>query len=325
MDTKSKVLSLLTKNNGKPVSGAEIALCLGVSRNAVWKAVKALQTDGFKINAVTNKGYSLLADNDILSVGAIAPHLQNEALAAKIKIYKSLQSTNITAKEIASCGCEHGTVVIAHTQTGGKGRYGRGFFSPSGGIYLSLILHPNRLNFSTPTLVTAYAAVCVCETIEELTGKQPKIKWVNDVFLNGKKICGILTEAVVNYESGVAPWIVLGIGINFNLPCNLPKDLQKIVGAIYEDEHLPASTTRNQIAAALINKLTSEVQLSEEEMLSSYKARLMMLNKRVLVAQVEQPYHAQALDIDETGRLIVKKDSGEVVALCAGDISIVQF
>jgi len=324
VSTKKYILALLESNRGQNISGEYIAAQLNITRNSVWKAVKELEKDGYRIIAVTNKGYCLCEDNDILSVQGMLPFLSEKKTADKINIYNSLESTNKTAKEMAVSGAEHGAVIMAEYQTAGRGRYGRKFFSPPGhGIYMSFILHSEQLRFDTPTLVTAFAAVSVCESIEAISEKKPQIKWVNDVFLDGKKICGILTEAVTDLESGNMQWIVVGIGVNFSTSAALPEELRQIAGAVFAESS--PSTTRNHLAAEIINRLTvPENQYGSKEMLAGYKQRLFMLGEKIWVAGMgKSHYEATAVDIDDIGRLIVKRsDTGETISLCAGEISI---
>ncbi|MCL2053070.1 MAG: biotin--[acetyl-CoA-carboxylase] ligase [Oscillospiraceae bacterium] len=320
MSTKASVLELLENKRGESISGEYIAECLKVSRSAVWKAVKELERDGYKINAGTNKGYCLCPDNDILSVQGMLPFLSGKGMSAKISVHPCLESTNITAKELATAGAESGTVVIADSQTAGRGRYERSFFSPPGcSIYMSFILRPAQVEL--PTLVTSYAAVSVCEAIEAATGKTPKIKWVNDVFLDGKKICGILTEAITDFESGNMPWIVVGIGVNFKYPeGGFPEEIKNSAGAVFSEK--PA-ITRNQLAAEITNRMLNfEARAENKELLCEYKRRLMMLGKRVFVTGLKESFEATAEDIDDTGALIVKKDNGETLSLSSGEISL---
>ena len=274
--------------------------------------------------AKSEKGYCLVGEErDILSVQGILPFLTNSDISDKIKIFASLESTNITAKGLAISGVEHGTTIIAESQTAGRGRYDRKYFSPPGhGIYMSVILRPAQRHWiETPTLVTSYAAISVCEAIETATGKKPRIKWVNDIFLDGKKICGILTEAVSDFESGNIQWIVVGIGINFARPdAGFPDDIKHIAGAIFPDG--APTTTRNRLAAEVINQITAfERRYNLKEMLEEYKKRLNMLGQKVTITGSNGSYEAFAIDIDDTGRLIVKKDNGEVFALSAGEVS----
>ena len=324
MSTKTRVLALLEAQRGDSISGERLAGMLGVSRNAVWKAVKELQKDGYRIVAVTNKGYCLSDENDILSIPGIMPFLseKSQPYANKIRIYKSLESTNKTAKEMAIAGAAHGTVIISDCQTMGRGRYSRNFFSPAGGLYMSLVLRPEGLRFDNPTSVTAFAAVVVCEAIECVCQKEPEIKWVNDIFLDGKKVCGILTEAVTDFESGELDWIVLGIGINVSTRTEeFPAELQSSATSLYPDEKMPG--VRNKLAAQIINRILGfEIPPKEPEIFEKYKKRLMVLGKKITVIQNQTEFRATAMDIDSAGHLIVKKESGEIISLSSGEIRI---
>lgn len=326
MSSKKQILALLESGRGRNISGGFIAKQLNISRNAVWKAVKELEKEGYKIEAVTNKGYRLSEDNDILSVQGMLPYLSpkniSENIPERIFVHDVLESTNKTAKEMAVSGAEHGTVIVTDSQTAGKGRYGRAFHSPPGhGLYMSFILHPSKLCFSTPTLITAFAAVSVCEAVEAVSDKNPQIKWVNDVFIDGKKICGILTEAVTDFESGNTQWIVVGIGVNLRIsPAELPEDLKQVAGAVFEKDNLPI--TRNRLCSEIANRIIHPENHNEKEMLEKYRQRMYMLGKKVLVTGTAETYEAVAVGIDDIGRLIVKRNNGELLSLSAGEIRI---
>ena len=317
-----RILELLEQQRGESISGERLAGMLDVSRNAVWKAVKELQKEGYDIVAVTNKGYCLSDENDIVSIAGIKPFLseKSQPYANKIQIYKSLESTNKTAKEMAVAGAAHGTVIISDCQTMGRGRYSRNFFSPAGGLYMSLVLRPEGLRFENPTAVTAFAAVAVCEAIESISHKVPEIKWVNDIFLDGKKVCGILTEAVTDFESGGLDWVVLGIGINVTTPTEeFPAELQALATSIYPEEKMPG--VRNKLSAEIINRILGfEIPPQETEIFEAYKKRLMVLGKKITVIQNQEEFCATAVDIDAAGHLMVKKESGETIALVSGEI-----
>lgn len=325
MSTKNRILELLEQQRGESISGEHLAGVLGISRNAVWKAIKELQKDGYNIVAVTNKGYCLSAENDIISIPGIKPFLseRSQFYANKIQVHKSLESTNKTAKEMAVAGAEHGTIIIADCQTMGRGRYSRNFFSPSGGgLYMSIVLRPEAMHFKNPTSVTAFAAVSVCEAIESISTKVPRIKWVNDIFIDGKKVCGILTEAVTDFESGGLDWVVLGIGINVHTRTeDFPCDLQSIATSIYPDEKM--SGMRNRLSAEIINRILGfETLPSETEIFEKYKKRLMVLGKKITVIQNQVEYKATAIDVDSVGHLVVKNESGERITLSSGEIRI---
>ena len=325
MSTKNLILELLEQQRGESISGEHLARILNISRNAVWKAVKELQKDGYNIVAVTNKGYCLSDENDIISIPGIKPFLSEKSqfYANKIQVHKSLESTNKTAKEMAVAGAEHGTIIISDCQTMGRGRYSRNFFSPSGGgLYMSIVLRPEAMNFKNPTSVTAFAAVSVCEAIESISTKVPKIKWVNDIFIDGKKVCGILTEAVTDFESGGLDWVVLGIGINVHTRTeDFPSDLQPLATSIYPDEKMPG--VRNRLSAEIINRILGfETLPSETEIFEKYKKRLMMLGKEITVIQNQMKYKATAIDVDSVGHLIAKNENGEIITLSSGEIRI---
>ena len=325
MSTKNRILELLEQQRGESISGEHLAGVLGISRNAVWKAIKELQKDGYNIVAVTNKGYCLSAENDIISIPGIKPFLseRSQFYANKIQVHKSLESTNKTAKEMAVAGAEHGTIIISDCQTMGRGRYSRNFFSPSGGgLYMSIVLRPEAMHFKNPTSVTAFAAVSVCEAIESISTKVPRIKWVNDIFIDGKKVCGILTEAVTDFESGGLDWVVLGIGINVHTRTeDFPCDLQSIATSIYPDEKM--SGVRNRLSAEIINRILGfETLPSETEIFEKYKKRLMVLGKEITVIQNQMEYKATAIDVDSAGHLIVKNENGEIITVSSGEIRI---
>ena len=325
MSTKNRILELLEQQRGESISGEHLAGVLGISRNAVWKAIKELQKDGYNIVAVTNKGYCLSAENDIISIPGIKPFLseRSQFYANKIQVHKSLESTNKTAKEMAVAGAEHGTIIISDCQTMGRGRYSRKFFSPSGGgVYMRIVLRPEAMHFKNPTSVTAFAAVSVCEAIESISTKVPRIKWVNDIFIDGKKVCGILTEAVTDFESGGLDWVVLGIGINVHTRTeDFPCDLQSIATSIYPDEK--RSGVRNRLSAEIINRILGfETLPSETEIFEKYKKRLMVLGKKITVIQNQVEYKATAIDVDSVGHLVVKNESGERITLSSGEIRI---
>ena len=324
MSTKHHILALLEGNRGQSISGQQIAEQLGISRNAVWKTVKELEKDGHKIKSVTGKGYLLCEDSDVLSVQGMLPFLPCVEMAENIHLYDHLASTNKTAKEMAVSGAGHGTAIIADMQTAGSGRYNRKFFSPPGGIYLSLVLHPVHLWFD-PSMVTLFAALSVCEAIEAVCQKQPQIKWVNDILLEEKKIGGILTQAIVDFESGATGWIILGIGINFSTPeLAFPEELRKTAGSIFAREK--PTVSRNRLIAEVIGRvLAPAAKYSEKEIIERYKQRLSTLGQKVLVSSGgSEPYPATALDIDSAGHLVVQTSSGEILCLSAGEVSILK-
>jgi BirA family biotin operon repressor/biotin-[acetyl-CoA-carboxylase] ligase len=186
---------------------------------------------------------------------------------------------------------------------------------------MSVVLRPAE-RLETPTLVTAYTAVSVCEAIGAVGADPPQIKWVNDLFLNGKKICGISTEAVTDFESGNMQWIVVGIGVNFTEPeAGYPEELRDVIGSVFSKAKPPV--TRNRLAAEIANRmLLFGKDFDAGTILAGYRKRLMMLGKKITVSGLGDPYEAVALDIDDAGRLIVETEDGKVLPLFSGEVSI---
>lgn len=321
MSTKSKILEALEHAHGEWVTGGGLAAELGISRTAVWKGVEAARRDGFRIDSVTGRGYRLVTAGDTLSPESIRPYLTHPELADRILVEPVTDSTNTDAKKILLAGDTSTAAVFALRQNGGHGRKGRPFFSPPGGIYMSAILHP-RLEPDQIVLITTAACVCVCRAISHVTGCEPQIKWVNDLFLNGKKICGILTEAITDVESGTIGAIVIGIGINYCLPEDvIPEELRTIVGGIVtaDEEHPP----RGQMAAEILNQLSQlEDMVRERSFIAEYRSRSMILGEEIRVISATGEYGATAIDIDQDGGLVIRTPDGRISALHSGEITI---
>lgn len=254
--TIDKVLSFLESNKGVYVSGAEMAESIGVSRNAVWKAINDLKAQGYIIESVTNKGYMLSEKSDIISEEGIKAQIGQEMVgfADNLFVYESIDSTNDKAKELAVRGAEHGTCIVASRQDGGRGRRDHQFHSPEGGIYMSVILTPDKIPFTRNDVITQYIGICVCQAIESLTGIRPYIQGINDLYVDGKKICGILIESGSEFDSDTLQWIVAGIGINFDSDIKeFPKELKgKAVSLFAPGE---GTITKNSLIAAILENI----------------------------------------------------------------------
>lgn len=325
MTVKESVLKILEKNREVSLSGEEIAKGLGVSRAAVWKAIKSLREEGYNINSGTNKGYKLTNDNDLLSQEGIRLYLRKEYKENIIKVYKTIDSTNKEAKKVLmDDDIPHGTVLISEEQTEGKGRFNRKFYSPNNkGIYMSVILRPN-IELSKAIHITTASAVSVCRAIEKLIKKYPKIKWVNDIFLDGKKICGILTEATGNFESGNVENVVVGIGINFKNHGDFPDELKSIAGALFKDENI--SITRNQLVGEILNELLDMCEnLEDENIMKEYKELSFVIGKDVSYAKNNRLNKGKAVDIKDDGSLVIMLENGEVDYLNSGEISLKEY
>jgi BirA family biotin operon repressor/biotin-[acetyl-CoA-carboxylase] ligase len=322
MSVKNEILNILETNKGKTISGQELADILDVSRTAVWKAINLLKQDGYIIDASSNKGYSLSISSDVVSEESIRMFLKEEFKEISISVFKSLPSTNTKAKEEAISNAVHGTVIFSDEQTRGRGRYGREFFSPAdSGIYMSIILKPN-LNVSSSVLVTTAAAVGVIKALDNFTDEKVQIKWVNDIFMNGKKVCGILTEAVTDFESGTVESIIVGIGLNVKTKSeDFPDELKDIAGSLSLND--TDTSIRSQLAAEIINNILSiSKDLDNKEFLKIYKSRSLILGKQIIYTKNNKIEEARAHDIDEFGRLVILKKDGKIEQLSSGEVSI---
>lgn len=322
MNTKEQLLALFEQNKGHYVSGEDIAEKLSVSRAAVWKAVKALQNSGYKIDAVQNKGYCLSVDTDILSAQGISKHLNTICSDLKIDVFESVSSTNTLMRKYATSGAREGYVIIANSQTDGKGRKGHTFYSPDNtGVYMSILLRPVQCTAKDAVKITTMAAVAVCEAVETLSGKTAQIKWVNDIFVNGKKVCGILTEAAFGLEDGFLDYAVLGIGINAFAPeGGFPNEIKDIAGAVFDKGENEA---KNRIAAEILNSFMKYYKTPQKDIYAdNYKKRSFLIGKKVNVIKSDCTKSATALDIDNECRLIVKYDDGTIESLSSGEVSV---
>ena len=322
MTTKEKLLALLEENKGTFFSGEEIARTLQVSRAAVWKAVNALREDGYTIDAATNKGYRLSPDSDILSPQGIRRFLKPEYRNLNLTVLPTAPSTNALVREKANQGCPEGCVIIACEQTAGRGRYGRQFFSPAGtGVYLSLLLRPTAYSPQQATCLTAAAAAAMCQAIEAVTGQQPGIKWVNDIFLHGKKVCGILTEAAVGLETGALDYMVLGAGVNLYPPTGgFPEEIRPIAESVLVHN---CPEAKNRLVGEFLNCFWDFYTHPEHKAyLEDYRARSLAIGRNVTVLSAVRAVSAYAYGIDDDFRLLVRYENGETKALSYGEIRI---
>lgn len=322
MSVKTELLSILEAGRERDLSGEEIASRLGVSRTSVWKAVKALREEGYQITAVNNRGYRLQETTDILSAEGIRVELGEKYRMLPIEVHKCVDSTNDELKRRALDGGGHGLVLLAEQQTNGKGRMGRQFYSPAGtGIYMSLLLKP-ELGGSDVILITTAASVAVCRGIQNVLGIELQIKWVNDVYLGDKKICGILTEAISDCELGRVDSVIVGIGINYRTE-DFPEELKMRAGCIGQGGNVP----RNRIVASIISEFFEIYEnLTKREFLEEYKHRSNVIGREVRFLENDQWREARAVDIDSDGGLIVEYtgETGECVTrtLHTGEISL---
>ena len=257
----------------------------------------------------------------ILSPESIAPYLNEIGRGSVIHVYPVLESTNSTAKEMAMGGCPHGSCVIANRQTAGRGRRGRGFYSPPGsGLYFSILLCTEQLGLEAISTVTAAAAVLVCRAIEAVSGRRAQIKWVNDVLMEGKKVCGILAEAGPARENGEAAWVVVGIGINITTR-DFPQELRTTAGSVFGENDEPTAV-QSRLAGELINRLLAPGALTDSGIFTEYKERLMLIERCVTVHAPAGDYSAVVRGLEADYKLIVEKADGSLERLFYEEVSL---
>ncbi|MCM1114857.1 MAG: biotin--[acetyl-CoA-carboxylase] ligase [Clostridium sp.] len=298
-------------NSNDYLSGEELAKKFGKSRAAVWKAIKSLTKSGYAFDAVTNKGYKLIDSNNLMSAHSIKAFLNKPI---EVIYYPTIDSTNNGCKRLLADGQKGEFLVVANQQTAGRGRQGKSFYSPaSTGIYFSLVIRP-KTNLQNAVTATTAAAVAVCKAVEKLTDKNPKIKWVNDVFLNGKKICGILTEAITNFEEGVVDSVIIGIGVNINTE-SFPDSAQQ-AGSLDTD------INRSLLIAEICNELIDIAYGDYNGFIDYYRSHSLVLGEKIKFIQNGKVTPATAVAIDETGGLEVELEDASHIILRSGEISI---
>lgn len=330
---RDQVLRLLMDNPNTSISGSELATKLHVTRSAVWKAVEGLRKDGFPIEAVTNRGYRLAGESGKISEGGIRAVLQSLSHSIKkenefwigwdIQVLDSAVSTNSLAKQEAQKGAEHGKVIIAREQLGGRGRSGRTFFSPRDtGLYLSVILRP-EYSLEDSFRLTAWAALCVAKAIEH-TAQAPEgtvqIKWINDLFLDGKKVCGILTEASMDLEMRKLEYAVIGVGLNLSTPAkDFPLELQD--KAISLEDALGKKIPPNSLIAAILMEMEDSLaEIPEPGWMEDYQRRSFLTGKEIEILRDGEWRRCSVLDIGMDGKLEVLYPDGKREKLVSAEI-----
>ena len=315
--TKDIVLKALESKKGKFLSGETLANELGITRAAIWRAVKTLQSRGYDIECRTRSGYMLTDHGGRVSLEGIKKYLSIDGI--NIIVFDSVGSTNDIIKMLGREGAPEWTVVFARAQTGGRGRMGRTFESPNDdGIYMSILLRPT-LSSSEAVVITTYAAVAVCEVVERFTNAECSIKWVNDIYMRSKKVCGILTESDINGADGTMNFAVLGIGLNV-ADRSLSKEVKQIAGGLGLDRE---SDIKNKIAAALLEKLkTLYSDLKSDRLYDEYRSRSFLIGKDVTFKQGEETRCARVVDLSRDYSLVVETENGERIALGSGEVSV---
>ena len=299
--SRQDVLALLREQEGAFVSGEEISHRLGLSRAAIWKAVDALRREGYTVEARTGRGYRLLDAPDVLTEPEIRRFLGETARVGRTLVcLAEVDSTNLRARQLAAEGAADGTVVVADRQTAGRGRLGRSFQSPGGqGIYLTALLRPD-LPPERLSPVTAMAGVAVCRAVERLCGVSPGLKWPNDPVLDGKKLCGILTELSLEGETARVQALVQALGHAVSRPALAAEIIREV----------------DRLCAALAAGETGPY-------LAEYRRRCVNLGRTVRLLRPDGGGEtAEALDIDEEFGLVVRRPDGAVKTVRSGEVSV---
>jgi BirA family biotin operon repressor/biotin-[acetyl-CoA-carboxylase] ligase len=315
---EEKILHIFGRHGDVYVSGEDISKELGVSRTSVWKHIELLRDLGYEIEASPHLGYKLISRPDRLIPEELKNNLKTKVLGKKVFAYKSLDSTNETAYQLAKGGEKEGSVVIAESQKKGKGRQGRRWVSPKGGIYLSCILKPD-IEPREVAKITLVSAVAVCASIREIANVPAMIKWPNDIIIRRKKACGILTE--MKAEQDKVDFLIVGIGVNVDMVSNLlPKNATAIIG---ESETKPSKVA---LAKKILENLEYYIILFRKEgfdkIRDEWRHLSTTLDHHVKVHCHDEKIEGQAIDVDEEGALVVRLDSGFHRRVLSGDVVI---
>lgn len=319
---KRKILDMLKESRNEFVSGQYISDELGISREAVHKYMNQIKNEGYTVEAVSRKGYRLVSVPDLLTYEEIKKNLHTKYMGRKIVYFDTIDSTNIKAKALAASGESEGTVVIAETQVFGRGRLGKNWTSPKyKGIWMSVILKPD-IEPVHAAKVTLAGAAAVQKTMMNM-GIHSKIKWPNDLVLNNKKICGILTE--MNCELNKINYIIIGSGINVNIDtCDFTEEIRNTATSLKIETGKTFS--RQEIAADIMNNFEMFYDEFKNEGSIKHSVELCRENSALLGEDIKiinagKETKAKALDINDKGELVVKYEDGKIGNIIAGEVS----
>lgn len=318
---KEEILRLLRSADGY-ISGQELCNRFGVSRTAVWKAINQLKEAGYEIEAQQNKGYRLVAAPDLMTEAEIKSLMHTDWVAKEVLYFDTIDSTNTKAQELAEKGYQSGTLVVADKQESGKGRRGRSWVSPSGtGIFMTLMIKPD-INPNNASMLTLVAALAVAKAITSVTGEEALIKWPNDIVINGKKVCGILTE--MNAQFDYINHIVVGIGINVHNE-SFPEEISQMASSLM----IEAGGKRFRRAQIIAETMSYFEQYYDtflktqdlSALVREYDKLLVNRNKSVRVLDPKEPFDGKAMGITSKGELIVDTwESRKLVS--SGEVSV---
>ncbi len=312
MTTINKVLHLLEKEE-QYISGQKLADQCNVSRNAIWKVINTLKIQGYDIEAISNKGYRLVTKKDRLIEHTISSLLTFDCHCV---VLESIDSTNTEAKRRSLNEETYPLLLVANEQTEGRGRSNKSFYSPKdSGLYMTLMIKP-KLKVWDAQLITVAVANVVCRSIESISNIKPMIKWVNDIYIDDKKVGGILTEMTSDFESMEIQQLIIGVGINISTTL-FPKELQSIANSLHD-----TTIKRNQLCALIANGIMSgDLLCNKEEIIHEYKQRSIVLGNVVMFEKDGIMMEGIAEDIDLDGNLIINVNN-KLISLNSGEISV---
>ncbi|MGI6107624.1 MAG: biotin--[acetyl-CoA-carboxylase] ligase [Lachnospiraceae bacterium] len=318
---KREILEIL-RERGDFVSGAELCEKFGVSRTAVWKAVRSLTEEGYQIEAVRNRGYRLIESPDILSEEIVRRELHTRWAGKQLEVYDQIGSTNDRLREVGEAGAPEGTLIVANHQTAGKGRRGRVWQTPAGSaLAFSLLLRP-AIPPEKVSMLTLAAAVAVRRGIEKASGLSCRIKWPNDVVHSGKKICGILTELSAEMEQ--VRFCIVGIGINVTVR-DFPGELRDKATSILTEtgKTVSRSVLLNDILEAF-EELYEAVERDQDlsSILPEYEANMAGINEKVIIEDPKRQRQGTCLGITPLGAMKVRYDDGSGEDIISGEVSV---
>ncbi|WP_433581505.1 biotin--[acetyl-CoA-carboxylase] ligase [Paenibacillus amylolyticus] len=322
MTKHEDLLHMLLNAEGRFVSGEEISRNLSISRTAVWKHVNKLRDMGYEFEAVSRKGYRLVTKPDSIDATALQLALNTTVFGRKAVLLTSTLSTQGDVLKLAEQGQAEGAVVIAEEQTGGRGRFGRQWFSPPGkGIWMSVLLRPDLPLQHTPQL-TLLTGVAVCRAVRACSGADAGIKWPNDLLIDGRKVCGILLESTV--EDHEVRYCIAGIGVDVNFdPEDYPEDLTTIATSLKMETG--QSVDRTKLTAAILTELEQLYFLYQKEgfgvISALWEALSVSMNREITVTNPHGVIEGKAIGLDPSGALIVEKHDGEHTLIISGEIS----
>lgn len=310
---KNSIISILKQNQNKLITGSYIAKELNITRSYVNKVIQSLIDDGYDIENISRSGYIYKSNIKILD----KEYIENK-ISMKVEIFDEIDSTNNYLKNLAKDKSQNNILVVANYQTNGRGRLGRTFISDkSNGIYMSLLVRPN-ISINDAKKITCLTAVSINNAINELTGLNSKIKWVNDIYINNKKVCGILTEAQTSIEEGIIDYVIIGIGINV-YKREFDESIKNIATSL-EDEG--AIISRNELIIQIIkyidkylNDFTNDIYMKEYQNSSCIVGKEVELNIRGNI------FTATVLKINDEGELVVRTLDNEELTVYSGEIT----